>query len=236
MTDVSERYAKLAGQMATRIAAVPADGWDAVTPCEGWTARDLLDHLVQTGGLEHERPELVTTVLTSELAGGDLRERREERLLVELVSLLDLLEDVVRANHGVLNVGAALAFEAQRLLEVEHDHLAARVLHQEVADGGDADHFRDSLALAVGEFGVTGRDLASRIAGERIQEVVSLDAQAFSTRDLDKRPLRLLRTRVQHVAEFARGFSTSARNSASSACGRVCTTSIPTRTWTRSSR
>lgn len=46
MTDVSERYAKLAGQMATRIAAVPADQWDAVTPCEGWTARDLLDHLI----------------------------------------------------------------------------------------------------------------------------------------------------------------------------------------------
>ena len=46
MTETSERYAKLAGQMADRIAAVPADGWDAVTPCEGWTARDLLDHLI----------------------------------------------------------------------------------------------------------------------------------------------------------------------------------------------
>ncbi len=46
MTATSERYAKLAGQMAERIAAVPADGWDAVTPCDGWTARDLLDHLL----------------------------------------------------------------------------------------------------------------------------------------------------------------------------------------------
>jgi uncharacterized protein (TIGR03086 family) len=46
MTATSERYAKLAGQMADRIAAVPADGWDAPTPCEGWTARDLLDHLI----------------------------------------------------------------------------------------------------------------------------------------------------------------------------------------------
>ena len=48
MTATSERYAKLAGQMADRIAAVPDDGWDAVTPCEGWTARDLLDHLVDS--------------------------------------------------------------------------------------------------------------------------------------------------------------------------------------------
>lgn len=46
MTATSERYAKLASQMAGRIAAVPADGWDAMTPCEGWTARDLLHHLI----------------------------------------------------------------------------------------------------------------------------------------------------------------------------------------------
>jgi uncharacterized protein (TIGR03086 family) len=46
MTETSERYAKLAAQMADRIAAVPADRWDAATPCEGWTARDLLDHLI----------------------------------------------------------------------------------------------------------------------------------------------------------------------------------------------
>ena len=51
MTEIAERYAKLAGQMADRIAAVPADGWDAVTPCEGWTARDLLDHLIESPAL-----------------------------------------------------------------------------------------------------------------------------------------------------------------------------------------
>ncbi len=48
MTATSERYAKLAGQMAARIAAVPAEGWGATTPCEGWTARDLLDHLISS--------------------------------------------------------------------------------------------------------------------------------------------------------------------------------------------
>ncbi len=48
MTTTSERYAKLAGQMAARLAAVPADGWDAATPCEGWTVRDLLDHLIDS--------------------------------------------------------------------------------------------------------------------------------------------------------------------------------------------
>jgi len=45
MTEISDRFAKLADQMADRIAAVPAEGWGAPTPCEGWAARDLLDHL-----------------------------------------------------------------------------------------------------------------------------------------------------------------------------------------------
>ena len=33
---------------AARIAAVPADGFDAPTPCGSWVLRDLLDHVVET--------------------------------------------------------------------------------------------------------------------------------------------------------------------------------------------
>lgn len=48
MTDVSERYRKLSEQMNARIAAVPDDRWSSPTPCEDWTARDLVRHLVDT--------------------------------------------------------------------------------------------------------------------------------------------------------------------------------------------
>jgi uncharacterized protein (TIGR03086 family) len=48
VSDVSDRYRKLASEMAERIAAVPDDGWAAPTPCEGWTARDLVRHVVET--------------------------------------------------------------------------------------------------------------------------------------------------------------------------------------------
>lgn len=48
MTGVSDRYRKLSAAMTDRIAAVPDDRWDAPTPCEGWTVRDLVGHLVET--------------------------------------------------------------------------------------------------------------------------------------------------------------------------------------------
>jgi uncharacterized protein (TIGR03086 family) len=51
MTEVSERYGRLADAFAAKIAAVPPDGWSAPTPCENWTARELVGHVVQAQGI-----------------------------------------------------------------------------------------------------------------------------------------------------------------------------------------
>jgi uncharacterized protein (TIGR03086 family) len=51
MTEISDRYRNLSATMTDRIAAVPADGWDAATPCEDWKARDIVGHLVATTGM-----------------------------------------------------------------------------------------------------------------------------------------------------------------------------------------
>lgn len=51
MTDVAERYRKLAGAMADRISAVPDGRWEAPAPCEGWTALDVVKHLSETPGI-----------------------------------------------------------------------------------------------------------------------------------------------------------------------------------------
>jgi len=50
MSDVSERYRKVATQFTDRVRAVPADAWDNASPCEGWTARDVVDHVVTSTG------------------------------------------------------------------------------------------------------------------------------------------------------------------------------------------
>lgn len=45
MTEISERYARITRQFTERVRSVPADAWDNPSPCDGWTARDVVGHL-----------------------------------------------------------------------------------------------------------------------------------------------------------------------------------------------
>jgi len=47
MTETAERFARVADGFSQTIAAVPADAWSYPSPCEGWTARDVVRHLVE---------------------------------------------------------------------------------------------------------------------------------------------------------------------------------------------
>jgi uncharacterized protein (TIGR03086 family) len=47
MTEISDRYRKVAAQFTQRIQSVPADAWDKPAPCDGWVARDVVRHLVE---------------------------------------------------------------------------------------------------------------------------------------------------------------------------------------------
>jgi uncharacterized protein (TIGR03086 family) len=46
MSNVSDRYRKNAAGLTARVEAVPAEKWDAPSPCEGWSARDVVRHCV----------------------------------------------------------------------------------------------------------------------------------------------------------------------------------------------
>jgi uncharacterized protein (TIGR03086 family) len=48
MTDIAARYRKLAARFTELVDAVPADRWDRRSPCEEWTALDIVDHVVGT--------------------------------------------------------------------------------------------------------------------------------------------------------------------------------------------
>jgi uncharacterized protein (TIGR03086 family) len=47
MTEISDRYRKVADAFTRRVAGVPDDAWDRPAPCEGWVARDVVRHLVE---------------------------------------------------------------------------------------------------------------------------------------------------------------------------------------------
>jgi uncharacterized protein (TIGR03086 family) len=44
----ADRFRRLADRFATIAAAVPADRWDAPSPCDGWTVAEVVDHIVTT--------------------------------------------------------------------------------------------------------------------------------------------------------------------------------------------
>ena len=50
MSETLERYGRLADAFAATVAAVPPGRWESPSPCEGWTARDVVRHLVEVHG------------------------------------------------------------------------------------------------------------------------------------------------------------------------------------------
>lgn len=47
MSEIADRYRKVADQFTRRVVAVPEGAWDNPAPCEGWLARDVVGHLVE---------------------------------------------------------------------------------------------------------------------------------------------------------------------------------------------
>jgi uncharacterized protein (TIGR03086 family) len=47
VTEIGDRYRRVAGAFTERVVAVPDDAWDRPAPCEGWVARDVVGHLVE---------------------------------------------------------------------------------------------------------------------------------------------------------------------------------------------
>lgn len=48
MTSTAESYRTALRPLSAVVEAVPPDSWNAPSPCEGWTAHDVLRHMVQT--------------------------------------------------------------------------------------------------------------------------------------------------------------------------------------------
>ena len=46
MSEIAERFRRVAGRFTEVAEGVPTGGWEAPTPCEGWVARDVVRHLV----------------------------------------------------------------------------------------------------------------------------------------------------------------------------------------------
>jgi uncharacterized protein (TIGR03086 family) len=50
VSEIADRYRRLSEGFTARVTATPPDRWDSPSPCEGWTARDVVGHLVGNVG------------------------------------------------------------------------------------------------------------------------------------------------------------------------------------------
>jgi uncharacterized protein (TIGR03086 family) len=76
MTDIAELHAQALDATGRIVRGIPADRWDAATPCAGWDARTLLNHLVAGNLWAAELAaggtiDGVGTRLDGDLLGGD---------------------------------------------------------------------------------------------------------------------------------------------------------------------
>jgi uncharacterized protein (TIGR03086 family) len=51
MSEIADRYRTLSSAFARKVDAVEPKGWSAPSPCEGWTAGDLVGHVVSVHGM-----------------------------------------------------------------------------------------------------------------------------------------------------------------------------------------
>lgn len=47
MSDIAERYRRVAARFTARVNEVPDAAWESPAPCKGWVARDVVRHLVE---------------------------------------------------------------------------------------------------------------------------------------------------------------------------------------------
>jgi uncharacterized protein (TIGR03086 family) len=50
MSEISDRFRRLSDDFTDRVTAVPPERWENPSPCEGWTARDVVGHMVGNVG------------------------------------------------------------------------------------------------------------------------------------------------------------------------------------------
>jgi uncharacterized protein (TIGR03086 family) len=58
MSETADRYRRAAAGFTERVAGVPQDAWDRPSPCEGWVARDVVQHVVDATGFFLARVDL----------------------------------------------------------------------------------------------------------------------------------------------------------------------------------
>ena len=105
MSEVADRYARVADGFTARLGAVPPGTWTSASPCEGWTAHDVAKHVVDT----HRR--ILTRLTGGDPTPPDTDEDLAAAWAVESDAVRAALGDRDRASTEVKGLGGTQPFE-----------------------------------------------------------------------------------------------------------------------------
>jgi uncharacterized protein (TIGR03086 family) len=115
LDEIRDRHDRLSKAFAAKIDAVPADKWDAPSPCDGWTARDLVKHV-------SESPRMIFKMAGREF--GDVPPVEEDPAAAFATArekIQDVLKDpdVANAEHDGMFGRSSLAQSIDRFLNFD---------------------------------------------------------------------------------------------------------------------
>lgn len=105
MTEVAERYGRIAAAFTARLDGCPPGVWTNASPCEGWTAHDVAKHVVDT----HRR--VLTRLTGGDPTPPDSGEDLGAAWQVESAAVRAALADPQRAATPVDSFGTEQPFE-----------------------------------------------------------------------------------------------------------------------------
>jgi uncharacterized protein (TIGR03086 family) len=105
VSEIADRWDRVADAFSARVEAVPPGAWTSPSPCEGWTAHDVVKHVVET-----------TRLFLTRLSGGDpTPPDTDEDLIaswhVESDAVRAVLADPERARTPIKGLGGDQPFE-----------------------------------------------------------------------------------------------------------------------------
>jgi uncharacterized protein (TIGR03086 family) len=153
--DIPATYARRAAPFTAVVDRLPAAAWDAPSPCEGWAARDVLDHVMssQRGflterGIALPATEVDPTVTSDPVAAWHQHDMRMQQLLARP----EVRDHAYDGVFGATTVGRSLVdFHGFDLIVHRWDIAAAAALDERFTDDEldvverSADGFGDHL-------------------------------------------------------------------------------------------
>lgn len=105
MSEIANRYERIADAFSARIEAVPPGSWGKQSPCSEWTAHDVARHVVDTTRM------LLTRVTGGDPTPPDADEDVVSAWRVESAAVKAALVDPERATSMVKGMGGEQPFE-----------------------------------------------------------------------------------------------------------------------------